>query len=95
MYENPLDPRAIPSSTVPFPQAGPLGIIIAFTKKINIIVLGPVIAITAAFIMGITDSGWAADLFSFLSSTLADLETYSYKCAKVLPDIGAYFACFK
>lgn len=94
MYENPLDPRFIPSSSVRFPQAGPLGIIIGFTRKINLLVLGPVLAITAAGIMGITDSGWAGQLFDFLSSTLSGLEGSAYRCTKLLPDITAYVQCF-
>lgn len=94
MYENPLDPRFIPSNSVRFSQAGPLGVILAFTRKINLLVLGPVLAITAAGIMGMTDSGFAGQLFDFLTTTLSGLEGSAYRCTKLLPDITAYVECF-
>lgn len=66
-----------------------------FTRKINLLVLIPVFAITALFISGMIDSGWMQQLTSFLTDTLAMLQTYSYRCARTLPNVQAFFRCFE
>lgn len=69
--------------------------VLAFTRKINLLVLIPTFAITGLFISGMIDSGWMQQLLDFLSKHLGVLQSYSYRCAKVLPDIGAFFNCFE
>ena len=67
----------------------------AFAKKINLLILIPVFSITALFISGMIDSGFMQQLLDFLTQQLNMLQSYSYRCARLLPDIGAYVACFK
>jgi len=69
--------------------------VFAFARKINLLVLVPVFGITALFISGMIDSGWMQQLTDFLSSNLSTLQSYSYRCAKTLPDITRFFNCFE
>lgn len=73
----------------------PLLIILGFVRMVNMVVLIPVLMISAAFIMGITDSGFAASMMNFLTETLNMLHTYAYRCAKQLPDVVGYVECFR
>jgi hypothetical protein len=58
-------------------------------------VLIPVFTITALFISGLMDSGLMDQLLGFLTGNLAMLQSYSYRCARVLPDIANFFRCFE
>ena len=90
-----------------FPPPGYLGLlkelfknssfryVFAFSRKINLLVLIPTFAITALFISGMIDSGWMQQLMDFLSRNLSMVQSYSYHCAKVLPDMSAFFNCFE
>ena len=68
--------------------------VFAFARKINLLVLIPAFTITALFISGMIDSGWMQQLTDFLSNHLAMLQSYSYRCARVLPNIPAFINCF-
>ena len=69
--------------------------VFAFARKINLLVLIPVFAITGLFISGMIDSGWMQQLTDFLSGTLHMLESYSYRCSRELPNIPAFINCFE
>lgn len=69
--------------------------VFAFARKINLLILIPAFTITALFISGMIDSGWMQQLTNFLSENLGTLQSYSYRCAKILPNLPAFFSCFE
>lgn len=69
--------------------------VLAFVRKINLIILIPVFAITALFIQGITDSGWLGQLLDFLQYHLGVLQSYTYRCSRMLPNIMNFINCFE
>lgn len=69
--------------------------VFAFARRINLLVLIPAFAITGLFISGMIDSGWMDQILNFLSSNLANLQSYSYRCAKTLPNIANFINCFE
>lgn len=69
--------------------------VLAFVRKMNLLILIPVFAITAAFIQGITDSGWLTQLIDFLQYHLGVLHSYTYRCSRALPDVMKFFNCFE
>lgn len=70
-------------------------VLLGFVRTINVVILIPVVAICVAFIGGITDSGFAYDMFTFLTEKLEGLRAVTYTCAKTLPDMVAYVECFR
>ena len=69
--------------------------VFAFVRKINLIILIPVFTMTALFIQGITDSGWLAQLLDFLQYHLSVLQSYTYRCSRMLPNIMNFVNCFE
>lgn len=76
-------------------QFGWFRFLLAFTRKISLIVLLPVFAIAGLFVMGITDSGWLQQLLDFLTHHLETLQGYAYNCARTLPDMQRFINCFE
>lgn len=69
--------------------------VFAFARRINLLVLIPVFAITGLFLSGLADSGWMQQITDFLSYHLSVLQSYSYRCARALPDIADFINCFE